>query len=222
MKKILVFMVFCAAISISLTGFDRDQTEKSMITSKSANEDTGKSANVDTEKSVDEDTGKSVNEDIEKRVDEDTGKRVNVEAEKNVDEDIEKSVNVEIKNNDTGIMSLEYADYAYSFEYNGRKFLYSKIQFIQSHDYTYFVLDADKKEIAITKITNAEGEVAIPGKLDGYKVVSLGVPLNNFSAYEEGLYNPKSQYSVFEKDDKNKITCLIQINLNLHVLHCPR
>ncbi|MGB4657856.1 MAG: leucine-rich repeat domain-containing protein [Mobilitalea sp.] len=111
-------------------------------------------------------------------------------------------------NENIKIMDLEYNDHAYEFEYNGRKYRYSEIQFMQSDNYSYFIIDEDKKEISITKIANAESEVFIPTELDGYKVVCLGVPLNNFSAYEEGIYKPKSQYSIFEQEDINKVTSL--------------
>lgn len=97
----------------------------------------------------------------------------------------------------------EHAD---RFEYEGRKYLYSELNFIQSKDYTYFILDKDEKEISITNIADAEGEVTIPGELDGYQVVCLGIPLSNYSAYEEGLYEPFSQYHVIEEKDIPAVT----------------
>jgi hypothetical protein len=133
---------------------------------------------------------------------------VNNESIENQDIQKQKSdlFSLDIKNIES--IDLEFDDHADRFEYNGRKYLYSKMQFIQSQDFTYSILDENKKEITITKISNAKGEIVIPGELDGYKVVCLGVPLSNFSAYEEGLYNPKSQYSVFEQEDIDKVTGL--------------
>lgn len=111
-------------------------------------------------------------------------------------------------NNTIQPMSLNYDEYADRFEYHGRTYLYSEIRFKESQEYTYFLLDEEKKEIAITKILNAKGDITVPDELDGYKVVCLGVPLHNFAAYEEGLYQPKSQYSLFQQEDMNKVTSL--------------
>jgi hypothetical protein len=133
-------------------------------------------------------------------------------SNKSIKSDFDNVINNEINNEvnyDITTTDSEYDDYAESFKYNGREYLYSKLKFIQSQDYTYFILDEDKKEISITRISNAKGEVTIPNKLDGYKVVCLGVSLDSFSAYEEGLYKPKSKYSIFEQEDMNKVTSLI-------------
>jgi predicted small secreted protein len=104
---------------------------------------------------------------------------------------------------------INVMDYTDSFEYEGKAFLYSKVHSIQNKDYTYFVLDEHKKEIAITKIQNAKEELAIPAKLDGYKVVCLSVPFHNFAAYEEGEYMPESQYCILNQADANNVKSLI-------------
>jgi hypothetical protein len=129
---------------------------------------------------------------------------INTVAGKDADTGIEENAN-----NDIQAIDLEYNEHADRFEYKGRKYFYSKILFIKNQDYTYFILDEENKEIAITGISNAKGEVSIPGELDGYRVRCLGVPLASFSAYEENLYDPMSQYSIFHKEDRNKITGLI-------------
>ncbi len=116
-----------------------------------------------------------------------------------------------LKNNTTAsenINTIHIFDYVNSFKYGGKQFLYSKMDFIQSENYTYFILDKHKKEISITKILNAKGKLTIPNRLDGFKVVCVGVPLNNFAAYEEGEYVPESQYCILDKKDVNNVTSL--------------
>lgn len=86
---------------------------------------------------------------------------------------------------------------------------YSDLEFIISGDYTYCIPDKEKKEILITKVKNVKGEVTIPGELDGFKVIGLGLPFSNFSTYEEGGYAPEEQYLVFDEKEITEITGII-------------